>query len=111
MWLEKEFWPINSQPKPPPFLIIPSLLGIVAATIDEQRKNKMILFTITNSLYLYLYSKTICNKTEQNVLSFQSLTFKHLGSIYLLNIIVLRNVGEAEKIGGLVSLTVIQFPF
>ena len=34
-----------------------------------------------------------------------------LGSIYLLNIIVLRNVEEAEKIGGLVSLTVIQFPF
>ena len=43
-------------------------------------------------------SKTICKKTEQNVLSFQSLTFEHLGSIYLINIIVLRNVEEAEKL-------------
>ena len=56
MWLEKEFWPINSQPKPPPFLIIPSLLGIVAATIDEQRKNKMILFTITNTFVASLFA-------------------------------------------------------
>ena len=38
-------------------------------------------------------------QNEQKVLSFQSLTFKHLGSIYLLNIIALRNVEEAEKIG------------
>ena len=37
------------------------------------------------------------SKTEQNVLYFQSHPFKHLGSIYLLNIIVLRNVEEAEK--------------
>ena len=49
----------------------------------NKNKNKMVLFIITG----------------QNVLSFQSLTFKHLNSIYLLNIIVLRNVEEAEKIG------------
>ena len=56
MWLEKEFWPINSQPKPPPFLIIPSLLGIVAATIDEQRKNEMIIITITYTFVVSLFA-------------------------------------------------------
>ena len=30
---------------------------------------------------------------------FHSLTLKHLGSIYILNVFVLRNVEEAEKIG------------
>ena len=37
MWLEKEFWPITSQPHPPPFLIIPPLLVIFTATINEQK--------------------------------------------------------------------------
>ena len=37
--------------------------------------------------------------TKLSKMSFQSLTFTHLGSIYLLNITVLRNVEEAEKIG------------
>ena len=92
------FHVLYSQPHPPPFLIIPPLLFVVTATIKAQRSKQ-------NDL------TTICNKTEQNVLFFQSLTFEHLGSIYLLNIIVLRNVEEAEKIGGLVSVTVIQFPF
>ena len=39
MWLEKKFWPINSQPYPPPFLIIPPLLVIVTAIINEQKND------------------------------------------------------------------------
>ena len=54
------------------------------------------------------------NYLQQNLAKypvFSGTQFKHLGSIYLLNIIVLRDVVEAEKNGSLVSLTVIQFPF
>ena len=47
MWREKEFRPKHSQPHPPPFLIIPHLLCVVTATINERKQNKMILFTIT----------------------------------------------------------------
>ena len=63
----------------------------------------------------YLCSITISKKTEQNALSFQSLTIL-LGSIYLLNInsggksFDLRNVEEAENIGSLVYLAIFQFP-
>ena len=77
MWIEKEFWPINSQPHPPPFLIIPPFLVIVLATINEQKN--MILFTISNtfaaSLFATALSKIPC-------------LFNHLliNSFYLLNI-------------------------
>ena len=40
MWREKEFWPKPSQPHPPPFLIIPPLLVVVTATINEQKFNQ-----------------------------------------------------------------------
>ena len=40
MWREKEFWPKHSQPHPPPFLIIPSLLVVVTATINEQKSKQ-----------------------------------------------------------------------
>ena len=80
MWREKEFWPKHSQSHPPPFLIIPRLFAVVTATINEQKSKQNGLIHYNS----HLCSKTICNKTEQNVLSFQSLTFEHLGSIYLL---------------------------
>ena len=40
MWREKEFWPKHSQPHPPPFLIIPRLLVVVTATINEQKSKQ-----------------------------------------------------------------------
>ena len=40
MWREKEFWPKNFQPHPPPFLIIPHLLIVVMATIYEQKSEQ-----------------------------------------------------------------------
>ena len=40
MWREKEFWPKHSQPHPPLFLIIPRLLGVVTATINEQKSKQ-----------------------------------------------------------------------
>ena len=52
----------------------------------------MILFTITNTFAAKLFATKL-----SKILSFQSLTFEHLGSTYLFNIIVLRNIGEAEK--------------
>ena len=76
MWREKEFWPKHSQPHPPPFLIIPRLLVVVKATVNEQTSKENDLIHYNE----HLCSKTICNKTEHNVLSFQSLTFEHLGS-------------------------------
>ena len=44
MWREKEFWPKHSQPHPPPFLIIPRLLVVVTATINEQKSKQNDLF-------------------------------------------------------------------
>ena len=49
MWREKEFWPKHSQPHPPPFLIIPRLLVVVTATINEQKSKQ-------NDLIHYNYS-------------------------------------------------------
>ena len=40
MWREKEFWTKNSQSNPPPFLIIPSLLVLLTATINEQKSKQ-----------------------------------------------------------------------
>ena len=40
IWREKEFWPKHSQPHPPPFLIIPRLLVVVTATINEQKSKQ-----------------------------------------------------------------------
>ena len=40
MWREKEFWPKHSQPHPPLFLIIPRLLVVVTATINEQKSKQ-----------------------------------------------------------------------
>ena len=56
MWREKEFRPKNSQPHPPPFLIIPRLLVVVTATIMNKNQNKMILFTITNTFAAKLFA-------------------------------------------------------
>ena len=53
----------------------------------------MILFTITNTFAAKLFATKLC---KMSCLFSHSL-FKHLGSIYLLNIIVLRNVEEAKK--------------
>ena len=50
MWREKEFWPKHSQPHPPLFLIIPRLLVVVTATINEQKLKQ-------NDLIHYYYSK------------------------------------------------------
>ena len=55
----------------------------------------MILFKITNTFAAELFA----TKLSKMSCFFHLLTFKHLGSIYLLNIIVLKNVEEAEKIG------------
>ena len=38
--IEKEFWPKHSQPHPPPFLIIPRLLVVLTATINEQKSKQ-----------------------------------------------------------------------
>ena len=40
MLREKEFWPKHSQPHPPPLLIIPCLLVVVTATINEQKSKQ-----------------------------------------------------------------------
>ena len=40
MWREKEFSPKHSQPHPPPFLIIPRLLVVLTATINEQKSKQ-----------------------------------------------------------------------
>ena len=40
MWREKEFWPKHSQPQPLLFLIIPSLLVVLTATINEQKSKQ-----------------------------------------------------------------------
>ena len=77
MWLEKEFWPINFQPHPPPFLIIPPLFCHCHG--HYQWTKKMILFTITNTFAASLFA------TE---LSKIPCLFSHLliNSFYLLNI-------------------------
>ena len=77
MWLEKEFWPINSQPHPPPFLIIPP--SSCHCHGHYQWTKKMILFTITNTFAASLFA------TE---LSKIPCLFSHLliNSFYLLNI-------------------------
>ena len=56
MWPKKEFWPKHSQPHPPLFLIIPRLLVVVTTTIKEQKSNKMILFTISNTFAAKLFA-------------------------------------------------------
>ena len=40
MWREKEFWPKHSQPHPLLFLIIPCLLVVVTATINEEKSKQ-----------------------------------------------------------------------
>ena len=40
IWREKEFWSKYSQPHPPLFLIIPCLLVVVMATINEQKSKQ-----------------------------------------------------------------------
>ena len=57
MWREKEFWPKHSQPHPPLFLIIPRLLVVVTATINEKKSKQMILFTIPNTFAAKLFAK------------------------------------------------------
>ena len=89
----------------PPFLKITPFLVIFRATINEKiKQNDLIHY------YQHLCSITICNRTEQNAPSFQSLTVKLLGSFFLLTINCCINVEEAENIEILVSLTVLQFP-
>ena len=56
MCREKEFLPKHSQPHPPPFLIIPCLLVVVTATINEENQNRMGLFTITNTFAAKLFA-------------------------------------------------------
>ena len=50
----KEFWPIYSQPHPPPFLIVPPLLVNVKATINEHKKERSHSLLLTPLQHHYL---------------------------------------------------------
>ena len=57
MWREKEFWPKHPQPHLPPFLIIPPLLVVVTATINEQKSKQNYLIhylVVLKALHFYL---------------------------------------------------------
>ena len=69
MWREKEFWPKHPQPHLPPFLIIPPLLVVVTATINEQKSKQNDLIH---------YNKHLCSKTICKKLSKMSCLFSHL---------------------------------
>ena len=84
------------------FLDNPPPLVVVTATVN----NKMILFTITDTLAASLSAIKLQHLSKMPCLVSHSLL---LGSIYLININCCEKVEEAENIGSLISLTIFQF--